>query len=609
MACAEILAWSVANCAAAAAASMDAMFTVPGALAVSSTFAASDLEGKFKTGAIAMGKLTQGVAGAQGAMHMLGIDSSSATETMARLQSLMAMSQALEAITSLDGEVMALAGSIDLAAARQKILNVVMSPLGIGAIVAGIALAVTAYSLLSEKTYEVSQSMKIRNEIADDTREKLKSEYGESLALAAVLKDETQSRENRTAALKKLQADYPGYLSNVDLEKTKTADLRAEVQKLTNSIYLQAKAKAAMAKLQDIAAKEIDLEIQRDKELAAVKTASMRFAGESASVVEGATTKERNALAATQAELKRVAEQRAEVLRLVKETGAELDKQGNKSAAPKAAAVTQPGATITPPTAKPPVVVPVPETLALARQNIEKVNEELRDITRIELPPIDQAAYQASLDAIAKDQKLEAAMDRKYERVQAQTDALNSGMQSAMAGTVDNISNLISDMFTQPEDAMRNFGNAMLATLGQFMSQLGKAIIAAGTASDVFQKALLANPGAAIAAGAALVIAGAAVTGMMKKGMNARAQQESGGGGGGAPMGIRPFATGGIVSGPTLGLMGEYAGARSNPEVVAPLDKLKSMLGGGTGTLTTRVSGTDLLIMLDRAERNRGRVR
>ena len=54
---------------------------------VQGIIAASDLEGKFKTGAIAMGKLTQGVAGAQGAMHMLGIDSSSATETMARLQS------------------------------------------------------------------------------------------------------------------------------------------------------------------------------------------------------------------------------------------------------------------------------------------------------------------------------------------------------------------------------------------------------------------------------------------------------------------------------------------------------------------------------------------
>jgi hypothetical protein len=54
--------------------------------------------------------------------------------------------------------------------------------------------------------------------------------------------------------------------------------------------------------------------------------------------------------------------------------------------------------------------------------------------------------------------------------------------------------------------------------------------------------------------------------------------------------------------------MGEYPGARSNPEVVAPLNKLKDMIGGG-GNLTTRVSGQDLLIMLDRAETNRGRVR
>jgi len=39
------------------------------------------------------------------------------------------------------------------------------------------------------------------------------------------------------------------------------------------------------------------------------------------------------------------------------------------------------------------------------------------------------------------------------------------------------------------------------------------------------------------------------------------------------------FADGGIVSGPTMGLMGEYAGARSNPEVIAPLDKLRSLMG------------------------------
>ena len=43
-------------------------------------------------------------------------------------------------------------------------------------------------------------------------------------------------------------------------------------------------------------------------------------------------------------------------------------------------------------------------------------------------------------------------------------------------------------------------------------------------------------------------------------------------------IGVMPFADGGVISGPTLGLMGEYPGASHNPEVVAPLDKLRGML-------------------------------
>jgi len=43
------------------------------------------------------------------------------------------------------------------------------------------------------------------------------------------------------------------------------------------------------------------------------------------------------------------------------------------------------------------------------------------------------------------------------------------------------------------------------------------------------------------------------------------------------------FADGGIVSGPTHALVGEYPGARSNPEVIAPLSKLKAMIGAGSG--------------------------
>ena len=74
---------------------------------------------------------------------------------------------------------------------------------------------------------------------------------------------------------------------------------------------------------------------------------------------------------------------------------------------------------------------------------------------------------------------------------------------------------------------------------------------------------------------------------------------------------VPSFATGGIISGPTVGLMGEYAGARTNPEVIAPLDKLKSMIGtnGGSTEVFGTISGADILLSSDRARKNRNRTR
>ena len=78
----------------------------------------------------------------------------------------------------------------------------------------------------------------------------------------------------------------------------------------------------------------------------------------------------------------------------------------------------------------------------------------------------------------------------------------------------------------------------------------------------------------------------------------------------GAILAIPKYADGGIAYGPTLGMFGEYAGAVNNPEVVAPLDKLRTMLqpaDGMGGTVVFEIEGRKLKGVLDRENNVRNR--
>lgn len=72
-----------------------------------------------------------------------------------------------------------------------------------------------------------------------------------------------------------------------------------------------------------------------------------------------------------------------------------------------------------------------------------------------------------------------------------------------------------------------------------------------------------------------------------------------------------PFANGGIVSGPTLGLVGEYPGARSNPEVIAPLSDLQRYINhtgiAGRVIVEGQISNDVIAISNQRGERKLGR--
>ena len=69
------------------------------------------------------------------------------------------------------------------------------------------------------------------------------------------------------------------------------------------------------------------------------------------------------------------------------------------------------------------------------------------------------------------------------------------------------------------------------------------------------------------------------------------------------------FAKGGVISGPTMGLMGEYHGAVNNPEVVAPLNTLRQYMQPAAvgGEVDFRIRGRDLYGTLKKDRRRSSR--
>lgn len=162
---------------------------------------------------------------------------------------------------------------------------------------------------------------------------------------------------------------------------------------------------------------------------------------------------------------------------------------------------------------------------------------------------------------------------------------------SAIDGSFGAIGNSITKMFGGAESAMGAFvGTLAKDALNVVANNLKIALSGASTAAT--QSASSFGPAAAFVLPALLAGATALISGQFAK-----------------------FADGGIVSGPTMGLVGEYPGARSNPEVIAPLNKLQGMIGssgGGGGNVnvtgSVRLDGQDLLIAIERANETADRI-
>ena len=161
---------------------------------------------------------------------------------------------------------------------------------------------------------------------------------------------------------------------------------------------------------------------------------------------------------------------------------------------------------------------------------------------------------------------------------------LSAGIADGFIGIAEGIGAMAQGTLT-----FKGFIGQILGKLGSLLQEIGAGFIAAAVAAKQFYANLIANPAAAIAAGIALVAAGAIINGL-----SGRLQEDP-----------PQLAEGGIAFGRSLVEVGEYQGARANPEVIAPLDKLQGMIqGGGSVQVQGVLRGKDILLSTQRASRD-----
>lgn len=200
-----------------------------------------------------------------------------------------------------------------------------------------------------------------------------------------------------------------------------------------------------------------------------------------------------------------------------------------------------------------------------------KLEGDIRDVEQV------VATYTEAL--VSKGWEFGAALEQVGGAVRETIQGFDQSLSTFLANSIVAAAEAIGQIMAGD----LGFGGLMKAILLQFanfLKQIGSQMIQFGVMIIAFKSALksvLANPWAAIAIGAAMVAAAAVMTALINKQAKENAPK---------------LAKGGLAFGPTYAMVGDNPNAGVDPEVIAPLSKLKDMMvGGGTANINITLSG------------------
>ncbi len=245
------------------------------------------------------------------------------------------------------------------------------------------------------------------------------------------------------------------------------------------------------------------------------------------------------------------------------------------------------------------VVEDLGEVETAADNTADAVDEIVEEIVKLEnVKPLEKIG--APINEFDKGLKRSGlSINNLTETSNAFFDEMQMGFEELVMGT-NNLVNIGAEIGANFSDSFREVvqgTKTAKAAMGDFLRAAIDASLAASTGL-IIEAAISSGknlgPGALIAI-PALITAGIGLVRSMF-----------------ADISVPAMAEGGIVSGNTLVQVGEYAGASTNPEVIAPLDKLKSMLGGaGGGQVQVHgvIRGRDIFLTNEVAARELGNIR
>lgn len=508
------------------------------------------------------------------------------------------------------------------------------------ALVAG----VTILSMYGEEIFNVAGEMSGLSKVTktqidrqkelNDSQQKGAQNAQEELTKLKLLyqasQDITRPMAERKRAVDELKKSYPKYLGNLTEEEILTGKAATQYKNLTNAIVSSAKARAAQDKIVEYAKKEIENEAlltelyAKREQMVSRLTKEQQLltdlsrTGEAQEFQVGIVSVIQGKVDAIDKDIARLKNENEDILKLQKDLAkgikveditfdsSENEKKSNKNLATI-------GGLINKINELKEVQLKASEEQAIALEKEIRLYEERLNLVNKTIIAGAEGNLSKGSTELLKAPNIQAMdvpaiefplkIDEKsYQRVQQKIRESGYVFVKEAQITARQMSGILSNSI---QGFMEGFGEAVasgngleilrsfLLSLMDMLQQFGSALIAAGMASEAL-KAIAWSGIGGIIAGSALIAATAAAKAALQN--------------------ITAFAAGGIVSGPTLALVGEYSGASNNPEVIAPLNKLRSMLEP-TGLsakslyLETKVKGKDLYIALRGVEHEKRRTR